>query len=171
MVLMRRRIKDQGVTSGPKVLMSTADVMPYRLRLRGNVYGAIIHIPVDLRDAYNGRKQIWKSLKTSDRRTANLLLAQYNVEIETEFARKRKGPSPQEYFMRLMMAPLSDPALTQDQKLEHVRTEAAKFVRRVTPEEMHSRGCWLQGQLLRAPTKHWRRCVTWSASVMLGDHP
>jgi len=43
-----------------------------------------------LRDAYKDRRQIWKSLRTTDLRTDTLLLAQYCAEVEAEFARKRK---------------------------------------------------------------------------------
>ena len=52
--------------------MSKSDTMAKLpgLHPRGGVYQVRVVIPVELRDAYQGRTKIIESLKTTDRRTA-----------------------------------------------------------------------------------------------------
>jgi integrase len=93
---------------------------------------------MDLRETYSGRKELWRSLRTSDRRTAALRLHESCAEIEAEFTRHRKGPPPREHFMRMAMAPLLEPSLTDQQKAAHIRAQVEQFAAMVLPETLHA---------------------------------
>ncbi len=140
--LMAKQIKAKRTQQVPEMLPETATAMPTRLMLRGNVYAARIHVPKDLWTIY-GRQEVWKSLRTSDRRQAVFRLHQFCAQLEGEFERLRYGPPLKErlqkHFIEMMTAPLHDSSLTDEQKTEHIRQQAAKFAAYVTPEQMHAR--------------------------------
>jgi len=137
---MAKQIKAKARGRAPELLpeTATATAMPTtRLMLRGNVYAARIHVPTDLWEKF-GRKEIWKSLRTTDRRVATLRLHQFCAEVEAEFTRLRRGPTLQQRFMEILTAPLRDPNLSDDAKVQHIREQAAKFAAHVSPEQMHT---------------------------------
>ncbi|KAG0163222.1 hypothetical protein DFQ30_000515, partial [Apophysomyces sp. BC1015] len=59
------------------------------LSKRGSVYYFRRKIPLDLIARYNGKKEIMRSLRTSDRRDAERMAREVGVQIDREFAQLR----------------------------------------------------------------------------------
>ena len=68
-----------------------------RLIRRGAVYHFRVHIPLDLRDHYRGRKEITASLRTTDPKEALRLVRTRSEAQEQEFDRIRAGRKVTEF--------------------------------------------------------------------------
>lgn len=65
--------------------------MPKGMMRRGGAYSLRRRIPVDLIDAYGGRKEIVRALGTNDYGEAKRLHARMWVALDDEFQRYRSG--------------------------------------------------------------------------------
>jgi hypothetical protein len=104
------------------------------LRRKGNVHQYRRRVPADLRDHY-GKAEIVVTLNTQDATRARIRAAEEFARLETEFGEIRRGPLLKERIVRELVAPLRDPALTTEQKLDHIREGSARY-QRATAEKL-----------------------------------
>ncbi len=132
--------------------------MPTGLIRRGGAYSLRRRIPLDLIDAYGGRKEIVRALGTNDFAEAKLRLVRKQVELNDEFAahRKERDADPAALIKKVLaerrpfLAKPGDGTSYSDAEIDRQIEEAERSFREQFEAEQDREGRELQRQQLLA---------------------
>lgn len=103
---------------------------------RGDTYYFRRRIPADLRRLFAGRKEIWRSLRTKDRKSANNLSIIVEHSIEATFTRMRKTMEIETLARQFTASRLN--SIEDKRTADDCHPELAEWLT-LTPEELGQR--------------------------------